>query len=87
MDDDGFITLRASDSRIEISDTGPGIPDTDLPRVFDPNFTTKSQRGSGLGLAVVRDVMHRHGGSAQARRLPGGGTCIELRFRSIVPTI
>jgi PAS domain S-box-containing protein len=58
--------------RITISDNGPGIPDTALPNLFRPFFTTKPN-GTGLGLAVVQKIIVQHGGQVEARNLPRGG--------------
>jgi two-component system, NtrC family, sensor histidine kinase HydH len=58
--------------RLCIVDNGPGIPESDLPKIFLPFYTTKSE-GTGLGLAVVQKVTLQHGGSIEARNRPGGG--------------
>jgi signal transduction histidine kinase len=59
--------------RLEISDTGTGIPPEILDRLFDPWVTTKPiGHGSGLGLAIVRDVVRAHGGSISASNLAVG---------------
>ena len=58
--------------RICVSDNGPGIPERDLPKIFLPFYTTKSD-GTGLGLAVVQKVALQHGGSIEARNRPDGG--------------
>jgi len=58
--------------RICVSDNGPGIPEHDLPKIFLPFYTTKSE-GTGLGLAVVQKVALQHGGSIEARNRQGGG--------------
>lgn len=58
--------------RISVADNGPGIPEGELPKIFLPFYTTKSQ-GTGLGLAVVQKVTLQHGGSIEARNRPGGG--------------
>jgi len=58
--------------RMTIADDGPGIPEDVLPRLFLPFYTTKPD-GTGLGLAVVQKIAVNHGGSAEARNLPGGG--------------
>ena len=50
--------------RICVADNGPGIPETDLPKIFLPFYTTKSE-GTGLGLAVVQKVALQHGGSIE----------------------
>ena len=58
--------------RIRVSDNGPGIPDSDLPKIFLPFYTTKTE-GTGLGLAVVQKIALQHGGSIEARNQPAGG--------------
>jgi signal transduction histidine kinase len=58
--------------RICVADNGRGIPEVDLPKIFLPFYTTKSE-GTGLGLAVVQKVALQHGGSIEARNAPGGG--------------
>ncbi len=54
------------------SGNGPGIPENELPKIFLPFFTTKSE-GTGLGLAVVQKVALQHGGSIEARKLTAAG--------------
>ena len=58
--------------RVCVIDNGPGIPDRDLPKIFLPFYTTKSE-GTGLGLAVVQKVALQHGGSIEARNGESGG--------------
>ncbi|MFZ3216102.1 MAG: ATP-binding protein [Candidatus Acidiferrales bacterium] len=58
--------------RICVADDGPGIPENDLPKIFLPFYTTKSE-GTGLGLAVVQKVALQHGGSIEGRNRPDGG--------------
>jgi len=48
--------------RIDVADDGPGIPTDRRARIFEPFFSTKGQRGTGLGLAVARKLVHKHGG-------------------------
>jgi two-component system sensor histidine kinase HydH len=59
--------------RITVADTGIGIPKEDLPRVFDPYFTTRSS-GTGLGLAIVHKIVEAHGGEVRLESEPGQGT-------------
>src|SRR5262249_19624313 len=55
---------QASHVRIEVADSGPGLPAAIMERLFDPWVTTKpAGQGSGLGLAIVRDVVRSHGGT------------------------
>jgi two-component system sensor histidine kinase HydH len=67
------------DNRIEIkvSDTGCGIAGKDLPRIFDPYFTTKST-GTGLGLAIAHNIMEAMGGQIGVQSRPGQGTVFNL---------
>ncbi len=58
--------------RIRVADNGPGMPERDLPKIFLPFFTTKSE-GTGLGLAVVQKIALQHGGSIEARNQAAGG--------------
>ncbi|MGA7921271.1 MAG: ATP-binding protein [Candidatus Acidiferrales bacterium] len=58
--------------RICVADDGPGIPDPELPKIFLPFYTTKSE-GTGLGLAIVQKVALQHGGTIEARNRQGGG--------------
>jgi len=62
---------------VEVSDDGPGIPQTVAEKVFDPFFTTKPQ-GSGLGLAIVRKIVDAHDGTIDLRTAAGRGTTIRI---------
>jgi PAS domain S-box-containing protein len=64
---------------LEVRDTGNGIPEGIRSHVFDPFFTTK-QRGTGLGLATVHDVVTRAGGSIALEDAAGGGTLVRVRL-------
>ncbi len=66
---------------IEVSDTGIGIAEKDLPHLFEPFFTTKEQgKGVGLGLAVVYGIVTRHGGRVDVRSAPGAGATFAVRL-------
>jgi two-component system sensor histidine kinase HydH len=62
---------------VEISDTGGGIPEEDLPRIFDLYFTTKDA-GTGLGLSIVQRVVAEHGGWIDVDSEPGKGTTFRI---------
>jgi PAS domain S-box-containing protein len=71
-------TQHAADSvRVTFCDTGEGIAPQNLPRVFDPMFTTKL-RGVGLGLTVVRRTVEQHGGQVGLTSKLGGGTSVTV---------
>lgn len=62
----------ASCVQVIVEDTGPGIPADLQERIFDPFFTTKPH-GSGLGLAVSRQIVEQHGGTLCVQSIPGNG--------------
>ncbi len=57
--------------RLEVEDTGPGIPSEVMPRLFEPFFTTKEGKGTGLGLAVSLHLAQSMGGRLTAENVPG----------------
>ena len=80
----GQVTLVAEKAgegvRLIVRDTGPGIPEEHLPRIFDRFYKSDasrtdpySQSGSGLGLSIVKAIVERHGGTVAAANTPGGG--------------
>jgi C4-dicarboxylate-specific signal transduction histidine kinase len=85
----GTLSIRvrpaAGAARIEVADDGPGISQQDLPRIFNPFFTTKEPgQGRGLGLSVVHSVIAEHGGRLWVENRPEGGAIfvLELPVRS-----
>jgi signal transduction histidine kinase len=66
--------------RIVVADTGTGIPPSVLPTVFDPFVSTKGEKGTGLGLWIVRGIVENHGGRIRLRSKPGKGTIFKLDF-------
>ena len=80
----GRVTLKASGNgenvKIQVTDTGKGIPPADLDKIFFPFFTTKPD-GNGIGLAVSREVVEAHGGKIEVNSKEGVGT----QFTIILP--
>ncbi len=80
-EDQGIPVPEGRYVHIEIQDTGVGIKEEHLDRIFDPYFTTKdrgSEKGTGLGLAIVYSIVRRHGGGVQVESREGEGTCFHL---------
>jgi PAS domain S-box-containing protein len=81
MPEGGRLTLRgqrtATQVHLEIRDTGVGIPEDELPLIFEPLHTTKSN-GTGLGLYLVREIVAAHEGRIEVHSTPGEGTTFTL---------
>jgi two-component system sensor histidine kinase CpxA len=76
-------TADAAQLRISVRDHGPGVPAQALDRLFDPFFRVDEGRdrksgGVGLGLAITRQAMEFHGGTAVAQNHPDGGLLVRL---------
>jgi signal transduction histidine kinase len=66
---------------IEVSDTGPGIPQEHFDKIFEPLFTTKGEeKGAGLGLFVVKQIVDEYKGNIQVKSPPGEGTTFKISF-------
>ncbi len=79
----GMITINLeydqNDIVITINDTGHGIPDADLPLIFEPFFTRKGA-GTGLGLSITRQIIEEHGGSIAVESETDKGTAFRVRL-------
>ena len=64
---------------LEVIDDGPGIPQAQRARIFDPYYTTKPE-GTGLGLAIVKKVVLEHGGEIRCEDSPAGGVCFVVQL-------
>jgi len=78
MGDGGALSVslapRGSGVRLEVGDSGPGVPESLIAQIFDPWVTTKPYgRGTGLGLAIARSVIGAHGGTISVANRPTGG--------------
>lgn len=73
------VTQAGSEVEIRVRDHGPGLPDSEKARVFEPFYRpsgrSEAAGGWGLGLALVRQIAERHGGAARYESPSGGGTC------------
>jgi signal transduction histidine kinase len=74
----------AGQVRMSIVDTGSGIPAEHLGKIFDPFFSTK-EKGTGLGLALVQQILAEHGGRIEVASPPGGGTTFTLTLPALPP--
>ena len=83
-----LVTLEGTGETVflRVEDTGVGIPEEDLPKIFDRFYRVDKARsraagGTGLGLSIVRDTARQHGGTVTARHREGTqGTCFEVTF-------
>jgi signal transduction histidine kinase len=83
MTSGGTLTVAARGAgggvELEVRDTGAGISSEALPRLFDPFYSTK-ERGTGLGLAFVQEVVQEHGGTVRCDGAPGRGATFTIRL-------
>ena len=87
MPEGGTVTISAENAispqegkrfvKISVADTGAGISENHLQRIFDPYFTTK-QQGSGLGLATCHSIIRKHGGKIRATSTLGKGSTFHI---------
>jgi signal transduction histidine kinase len=86
----GSLTIKAQEVpgrdeiRIQVIDTGPGIPEKLLPKIFQPFFTTKGTakkgetKGTGLGLAICKEIVEHHQGRIEVESVVGKGTTFSI---------
>jgi two-component system, NtrC family, sensor kinase len=94
MEKGGRITVRTSvyeqalqpTVSVQISDTGRGISESDLARIFEPFFSTRA-KGTGLGLWVTQDIVRHHGGRIEATSEEGAGTTFNVILPVDSPTL
>jgi two-component system NtrC family sensor kinase len=89
MPEGGTLSIRTRQEtegiRVEIGDSGPGIPPDVVDQIFDPFYTTKPQ-GTGLGLPLSLKIVTDHGGRIQVDSPPGRGTILAVHLPLIPPT-
>jgi two-component system sensor histidine kinase HupT/HoxJ len=83
-----LISIRVDEGeglgRIEVRDNGPGVPEADEPKLFQPFFTTKPVgEGTGLGLSVSYGIIESHGGTIGYRRASDGGAIFYFELPTI----
>jgi signal transduction histidine kinase len=79
-----IVSASASQASVQVCDRGPGVPDAQRERIFEPFYRlpghAEQAGGVGLGLSLVKQIAERHGGSVRCTSREGGGSCFELRF-------
>lgn len=84
---DGSVAIRAHTDtnavHVDIADTGIGIDDFELPRIFEPYYRAQSAResgviGNGIGMAIVKEIVEEHGGAIEVTSALGHGTTVQL---------
>lgn len=84
MPDGGTLTVNARQDQIsvviEVSDTGPGIPEERLEHIFERFVKAGDSAGTGLGLSIARDLVQAHGGTITAANRPDGGAVFTIRL-------
>jgi two-component system NtrC family sensor kinase len=88
MGDSGSLSITARNDGVkvvvEVSDTGVGIAPENLPKIFEPFYTTKEVgRGTGLGLAVCYGILTEHGGTLDVQSTMGTGTTFTITLPAI----
>jgi signal transduction histidine kinase len=81
---EAFVEAADGRARLRVCDRGPGVPEPERERIFAPFYRPSSrppgEAGSGLGLALVRQIARRHGGEARYVPREDGGTCFEVEL-------
>ena len=64
---------------VEFKDAGTGIRSEDMPKLFEPLFSTKA-KGTGLGLPISKEIVEKHGGSIEVESFPGKGSVFSVKL-------
>lgn len=80
-------TLEDGALEIKVADNGPGVPEENTRKIFDPFFSTKGSQGTGLGLAVAHKIVAEHGGKIEVARSAAGGALFRLTVPPAEPSI
>jgi signal transduction histidine kinase len=88
MPDGGMLTLAATPAgenvEVTVRDSGVGIAQNDLPRIFEPLYSTKA-KGIGLGLSIAHEILGRHHGTLTVKSEPGAGSSFTVRLPRASP--
>ena len=84
--------MRGSDFILRVRDTGPGIPESEIPRIFERFYRVdrarrRSTGGAGLGLSIVKEACDRSGGTIRVFSEVGKGTEFEVTWHAIVTQV
>jgi two-component system sensor histidine kinase KdpD len=66
--------------QVRVADQGPGVPEADRERIFEPFVRGEGSGGTGLGLAIARAIVEAHGGTIRAGDAPGSGTAVVVEL-------
>ncbi len=87
MEQGGELTLSACQPNgkviVEVSDTGSGIAKDRQKKIFEPFYTTKTEKGTGLGLYITKQLVERNGGRISVKSKPGAGTTFRLELAGV----
>jgi signal transduction histidine kinase len=79
---DVFVEREGASARLRVCDRGPGVPEANRERIFEPFFRlpghAEREGGVGLGLSLVKQIAERHGGSVRCEARDGGGSCFTI---------
>ncbi|MBN8247360.1 MAG: hypothetical protein J0L84_07940, partial [Verrucomicrobia bacterium] len=82
-----LVVLPEDWAEVEVADTGPGIPEPDLPHLFERFYRSEQSRdrfpGTGLGLAVAKECVEQHGGGIRAQNRAEGGARFSVRLKTV----
>jgi signal transduction histidine kinase len=82
----GVAPLDAGGALLRVADRGPGVPEAERERIFEPFYRPPGHReGEGGGLGLVRRIARHHGGDARCLPREGGGSCFEVELRGPAP--